>query len=357
MSKTFKALQRAAEERAAKQDGASVKETETRNPEAAETPRDGIAETELKPEREELEALRAEAAEALRRSEQLRDEAAYEARRAAEEVKLAVADRENALEESRRAAELARKAEESEKSAAEKEISAREAARLAERERRVQEEVRADTVQEKDRQEKARAAAEVERRALESIKEAVVQERSAQEAARAAIEKERAALEALREAMAKASVLNEPSESTSPARSGNAAVDPPNDSIPDLSKESAPGAKPELGASHEDDAIPSDVPADLPPLPDGNPDPALQKLLVAELVRSGDARPAKVGPFGRVAGGLDPERAAALLKRYTLLHCVGEGKDVTLWFWGNGKEAREYAASRGGLPLDEDALR
>jgi len=279
MSKTFKALQRAAEERAKMSDrkraepdgnekGYSDIPAPAGVPQAAE-PRRNI------PPSFAGEAVGPPSMEILERAERDRDEALRELHKVE-------ALKEETARQAEKAREAARIAMDAQRIAAEREKSAREARRRAERE--------------KAAGLAAKEAADRERRALEAI-------RSAVEVERAAAEKARCALLAL-----KAELGSE-----------------------------APPSDPALSADKR--------PADL----------ALQNLLRSALLRSSDPHPVEVEVTGRVLGKIDPRRGAKLLSRYALLHCVREADDKTLWFWSNGKEARDYA-SRLGLLLDEKAL-
>ncbi|MDP6419186.1 MAG: hypothetical protein QF492_08495 [Candidatus Krumholzibacteria bacterium] len=84
-------------------------------------------------------------------------------------------------------------------------------------------------------------------------------------------------------------------------------------------------------------------------------DLTLQSLLQGILCELGDPEPLKISTGGRVSGAQNPERARLLLERYALLHCVREGKKTWVWFWGNSKQAYEFAEEHR-LPLDLDAL-
>ncbi|MBC8366152.1 hypothetical protein H8E52_01955 [bacterium] len=314
MSKTFKALQRAAEERASKRGGPAAD---------IETPTAPLeAEVQTPVDEAELNAIREESARATE-----------EAKRAALEIQRAEDERHRAALESEKAELLRAEAQRELQKITAAENAAKQAADQAMERERAADEAGLQARAQQDAQEYSRAAAEREREALESVKLAVAEERVAQEAARAAVEKERAALESL-----KADLEAQRSA----------------DETPQLSKESALSSELPMEAE-EIEGVAADPFADLPPLEDRKDDPALQKLLQSALVRTSDPRPVKVGPFGRVLGSLDPQRSLALLQRYSLLHCVKEAKDVTLWFWGNGKEARDFADERG-LPLDKDAL-
>ncbi len=314
MSKTFKALQRAAEERANKRSESSA-EVETPAAPIEPEPRGQINETELK-------AIRAES-----------ERAAKEAKRASLDIQRAEDERRRAALESEKAGLLREEVQRELQKIAAAESAAKRAADQAVEREKAAEEANAQASAQREEEDSARAAAEREREALESVRLAVAEERTAQEAARAAAEKERAALESL-----KADLEAQRSDGETPQ----------------LSKESALPPDPPLEAKEIEETA-ADPFADLPPLEDPKDDPALQKLLQSALVRSSDPRPVKVGPSGRVMGSLDPQRSLALLQRYALLHCVKEAKDLTLWFWGNGKEARNFADERG-LALDKDAL-
>ena len=93
------------------------------------------------------------------------------------------------------------------------------------------------------------------------------------------------------------------------------------------------------------------------PLPDADlpPDPLLASLLIEAFSAEGSPSPS-IAEDGRVAGPQNAQRAAELLQKHSLLHCVRLGEDRWLWFWANLAQARSYA-SENGLLLDEAALR
>ena len=308
MSKTFKALQRASEERAR-----NLKS----DPKPASAKPEVIIEPEVDTNALKIEADRvtAEIAIAVEELEQTQTER----EKALREIENANALRLEVSRETKIATQAERTAREAELSAAEREQAAEKASLEASRQR--------------EAEDSARLAAKREREVLESVKAAVAEERAAQELTRIAVEKERSALKALKRELeaTKTSMLdNEPAEAITHGQ------------VEEHFSEIV----------ENDNSIPS---SELPVLDDRLPDPALQKLLQTELSRSTDPGPLKVGPLGRVSGELNLERASALLSRYALLHCVKEDRDLTLWFWGNSKEARDYATKRG-LPLDKDAL-